>query len=157
MPWKSKAQARWGHSEAGKKALGGEAGVKEWDSATHGKKLPEKINKSELTKALPPKPPGIGSTLGMSMKNGIQGNVPSLSGPGSPGAALKSTLGSSTGGAPKDISKVGKVGVRTPKPKAGGDAFGAPSQFFGKSEGFDGPKHPSVRKLWVFMNKHRKK
>lgn len=33
MPWKSVAQARWGHSPAGKKALGA-SGVKEWDSAT---------------------------------------------------------------------------------------------------------------------------
>lgn len=34
MPWKSKAQAAWGHSPAGKKALGGAAKVKEWDNAT---------------------------------------------------------------------------------------------------------------------------
>lgn len=33
MPWKSKAQAGWGHSPAGVKALGAK-GVKEWDSAT---------------------------------------------------------------------------------------------------------------------------
>ena len=33
MPWKSTAQARWGHSPAGKKALGSK-GVSEWDSAT---------------------------------------------------------------------------------------------------------------------------
>jgi hypothetical protein len=33
MPWKSVAQARWGHSPAGKKALGA-SGVAEWDSAT---------------------------------------------------------------------------------------------------------------------------
>lgn len=33
MPWKSVAQARWGHSPAGKKALGAKA-IPEWDSAT---------------------------------------------------------------------------------------------------------------------------
>jgi hypothetical protein len=33
MPWVSVAQARWGHSPAGRKALGKE-GVKEWDAAT---------------------------------------------------------------------------------------------------------------------------
>lgn len=33
MPWKSKAQAAWGHSASGVKALGA-AGVKEWDKAT---------------------------------------------------------------------------------------------------------------------------
>jgi len=33
MPWKSVAQARWGHSPAGKKALGAKA-IPEWDAAT---------------------------------------------------------------------------------------------------------------------------
>lgn len=33
MPWKSKAQAAWGNSPAGKKTLGA-AGVKEWNAAT---------------------------------------------------------------------------------------------------------------------------
>ncbi len=33
MPWKSVAQARWGNSPSGKKALGA-AGVKEWNAAT---------------------------------------------------------------------------------------------------------------------------
>lgn len=33
MPWKSIAQARWGHSSSGKKALGIK-GIKEWDAAT---------------------------------------------------------------------------------------------------------------------------
>jgi len=53
-PWKSKAQARWGHSAAGEEALGGEAGVREWDVATHGKKLPEKVKKTdeELDKSI---------------------------------------------------------------------------------------------------------
>lgn len=34
MPWKSKAQAAWGHSAAGIKALGGAGKVREWDAAT---------------------------------------------------------------------------------------------------------------------------
>ena len=42
MPAKSKAQLRWVNSPAGHKALG-ESGVKEWDAATKGKKLPEKV------------------------------------------------------------------------------------------------------------------
>jgi len=46
MPYSSKAQMRWAHTAAGKKALGGEAGVHEWDEATKGKKLPEKVEKS---------------------------------------------------------------------------------------------------------------
>jgi hypothetical protein len=46
-PYRSEAQRRWAHTAAGKKALGGNAGVHEWDEATKGKKLPEKIAKSE--------------------------------------------------------------------------------------------------------------
>ena len=46
-PYSSDAQRRWAHTEAGKKALGGEAGVHEWDEATKGKKLPEHVKKSE--------------------------------------------------------------------------------------------------------------
>lgn len=41
MPYASEAQRRWAHSPSGEKALG-KSGVKEWDSATRGKKLPEK-------------------------------------------------------------------------------------------------------------------
>jgi hypothetical protein len=51
-PYVSEAQRRWAHTESGKEALGGEAGVHEWDKATKGKKLPEKVKKSEeLSKA----------------------------------------------------------------------------------------------------------
>lgn len=42
MPWRSKAQARWGHSPTGEKALGGKASVSEWDSATTKGSLPER-------------------------------------------------------------------------------------------------------------------
>jgi len=45
MPFKSKAQRRWGHTPSGRKALGGARNVKEWDSASKGKKLPEKVKK----------------------------------------------------------------------------------------------------------------
>lgn len=40
-PYKSLAQEHWAHSPSGEKALG-EEGVKEWDKATKGKKLPKK-------------------------------------------------------------------------------------------------------------------
>ena len=40
MPFLSQAQRRWGHSPTGKKALGGAAKVKEWESDTPSK-LPE--------------------------------------------------------------------------------------------------------------------
>lgn len=42
MPWQSKAQARWGHSPAGLKVLGGHAAVQEWDAATAPGSLPER-------------------------------------------------------------------------------------------------------------------
>jgi len=44
MPFLSKAQERWGHTKEGEKALGGPAAVAEWDSATKGKDLPEKLH-----------------------------------------------------------------------------------------------------------------
>lgn len=45
MPWKSKAQEKWGNSPSGHKALG-DAGVKEWNAASKAAKLPAKL-KSE--------------------------------------------------------------------------------------------------------------
>ncbi len=47
MPYKSKAQERWAHTPAGKKALGGAAAVKEWDHESKGKKLPERVAKKK--------------------------------------------------------------------------------------------------------------
>jgi hypothetical protein len=44
MPWKSKAQAAWGHSPEGLKALGGKSAVSEWDSATPKGSLPERVD-----------------------------------------------------------------------------------------------------------------
>jgi len=46
MPWKSKQQARWGHSPAGVRALGGPDKVKEWDAATPKGSLPVKPKRS---------------------------------------------------------------------------------------------------------------
>src|ERR1700690_2038152 len=42
MPWKSAAQARWGHSPNGQRALGGKSAVSEWDASTDFSHLPEK-------------------------------------------------------------------------------------------------------------------
>jgi hypothetical protein len=47
MPYKSKAQERWAHTEEGTKALGGKKKVKEWDDSSKGKKLPEKKKKKK--------------------------------------------------------------------------------------------------------------
>jgi hypothetical protein len=48
MPYKSKKQEAWAHTPAGKKALG-EKGVKEFDKASKGKKLPERSKKRRST------------------------------------------------------------------------------------------------------------
>ena len=44
MPWVSKAEEKWGNSPSGHKALG-DAGVAEWNAATKGKELPERVTK----------------------------------------------------------------------------------------------------------------
>jgi hypothetical protein len=102
MPYKSDAQRRWAHTKAGKEALGGEAGVHEWDEATKGKNLPERVSKS--------------------MPNPTKTAIPS---------------------------------IRMPKPKAMAGAFDKPSKFF-KSENVH-PKHPSVRKLWDFIQQRQRR
>lgn len=43
MPWASAAQRRWGHTKAGEEALGGSDKVAEWDAATKGKDVPERV------------------------------------------------------------------------------------------------------------------
>jgi hypothetical protein len=43
MPYKSEAQRKWAHTEAGTKALGGKLKVAEWDMASTGKELPDRI------------------------------------------------------------------------------------------------------------------
>ncbi len=45
MPFQSRAQQRWGHTKAGEEALGGPAKVAEWDAATKGKDIPERVAK----------------------------------------------------------------------------------------------------------------
>jgi hypothetical protein len=51
MPYASKKQQAWAHTESGKKALGGEEKVQEWDKATKQeggfKRLREKIGKKK--------------------------------------------------------------------------------------------------------------
>jgi hypothetical protein len=42
MPWASDAQRRWGNSPSGHKALG-DKGVAEFNAASKGKDLPEKV------------------------------------------------------------------------------------------------------------------
>src|ERR1017187_10387628 len=49
MPWKSQAQARWGHSPAGLRALGGRESVKEWDRSTTPGSLPERSSMAKGT------------------------------------------------------------------------------------------------------------
>lgn len=42
MPFVSRAQQRWGNSPAGRKALGGQSAVDEWNNATDFSSLPER-------------------------------------------------------------------------------------------------------------------
>ena len=51
MPFKSKAQARWGNSPAGIEALGGKAKVAEWNNDTK-LGLPERVGKTKEQKSL---------------------------------------------------------------------------------------------------------
>ena len=52
--WYSKKQSAWGHS-VGMKTLGGPAKVKEWDSATNFKALPDKVKHANVLKRFQPK------------------------------------------------------------------------------------------------------
>lgn len=42
-PYRSLAQEKWAHTPAGKKKLGGAAKVAEWDNASKGMKLPQRV------------------------------------------------------------------------------------------------------------------
>lgn len=55
MPFLSKAQNRFGHTAAGQKALGGPAAVREWESATDYKNLPE-TKSGTTSESAPDKP-----------------------------------------------------------------------------------------------------
>jgi hypothetical protein len=59
MPYVSDAQRRWAHTDAGTKALGGPSKVAEWDKATKGKDLPERIKMANggSVNDLPPEKP----------------------------------------------------------------------------------------------------
>ena len=43
MPYVSPKQQAWAHTDTGIKALGGPDKVAEWDKASKGKKLPERV------------------------------------------------------------------------------------------------------------------
>jgi hypothetical protein len=50
MPYESDAQRRWAHTKKGVKALGGKDKVAEWDQASKGKKLPERVTSKHVKK-----------------------------------------------------------------------------------------------------------
>jgi hypothetical protein len=50
MPYKSNQQRKWAHTSAGMKALGGASKVAEWNKASKGKKLPQKVSKLQAMK-----------------------------------------------------------------------------------------------------------
>lgn len=76
-PYVSDAQRRWAHTSSGKKALGGNAGVHEWDEASKGKKLPEKVSKSSINKF-----EKFCKSLGNLKKAGLMPTMPSPPKPG---------------------------------------------------------------------------
>ena len=51
MPYRSEAQRPWAHTKAGRKALGGGDRVREWDRATAGRWLPERIGPRKKKKS----------------------------------------------------------------------------------------------------------
>jgi len=62
MPYKSDAQRRWAHTDKGTKALGGPEKVAEWDAASKGASVPERVRagrKSPMRKT-PPRGPRRG-------------------------------------------------------------------------------------------------
>jgi hypothetical protein len=52
MPYVSDAQRRWAHTATGVKALGGKSKVREWDNASRGKKLPERVKRAAFIEEL---------------------------------------------------------------------------------------------------------
>lgn len=52
MPYQSDAQRRWAHTKKGTEALGGPAKVHEWDQASKGKNLPERVGKKKVVSKL---------------------------------------------------------------------------------------------------------
>lgn len=58
MPWKSKKQEAWGNSPAGHEAMGKDK-VNEFNAASKGMKLPERIGKNGAGVLSASKPKGI--------------------------------------------------------------------------------------------------
>jgi len=62
MPFRSRAQSRWGNSPAGLRALGGKDKIDEWNASTDLGSLPEKAE-GMISKALKRKP-AVAGVLG---------------------------------------------------------------------------------------------
>lgn len=63
MPFKSKAEAKWGNIPAGLRALGGKDKVDEWNASTNFDDLPEKVE-GVLSKSMKRKPAAPAGVLG---------------------------------------------------------------------------------------------
>ena len=50
MAYSSNQQRKWAHTKAGMKALGGAEKVAEWDKASKGLKLPQKVSSVKAMK-----------------------------------------------------------------------------------------------------------
>jgi hypothetical protein len=115
-PYSSDAQRRWAHTPAGKEALGGEAAVHEWDEATKGKKLPEKVKKVEKMKKDVGTGGGafIGSQLAMSEKLEKQSPTPSPKPSPTPPPVTASGISAGFNGALGMGKSEGEKGVHQP-------------------------------------------
>jgi hypothetical protein len=47
MPYKSDQQRKWAHTKNGMKALGGKGKVREWDKASEGMMIPQRMPKHD--------------------------------------------------------------------------------------------------------------
>lgn len=50
MPYQSGAQRRWAHTPEGEKALGGPSKVAEWDAASKGRSIPDRVGDTTMNK-----------------------------------------------------------------------------------------------------------
>ena len=77
MPYHSEAQRRWAHTLTGKRALGGNAAVHEWDKASKGKSLPEKVKEAAAAAGVVD---AVGAFGGLKAKTPptVTGSIPKL-------------------------------------------------------------------------------
>jgi hypothetical protein len=171
-PYSSEAQRRWAHTTTGKEALGGDAAVHEWDEATKGKKLPEKVKKSEFCKSESPlckttEVPGMGSSkrsgkMGMGAIGGEGGRGMGMGMGRRRGLGMGGMgIGIQGGGMGMALSEKGVNKGEIPNPgkqllDTGGTGVGNMSSGNGGIACSE-TKHPTLRKFESLLEKSRSK